>query len=112
MPTPTREVLKIDVPVIVRLAERTLTVREVLQLQAGAIVELPKNAEDELELMINNKAIGCGSAVKIGENFGIRITFIGDISTRIAALGPQQKDDLENESAEALAEALLAGQFG
>jgi len=79
--------LRLEVPLIVQLGERSLTVSEVLGLFPGAIIELPKNAEDELDLLVNNKQIGTGSAVKVGENFGIRINYLGDIKTRIAALG-------------------------
>lgn len=80
-------VLRLEVPVIVRLGERTMTVGEVLGLVPGAIIELPKNAEAELDLLVNNKPIGSGIAVKIGENFGLRITRIGNVRTRIEAMG-------------------------
>jgi flagellar motor switch protein FliN/FliY len=80
-------VLRLEVPVIVRLGERTLSVGEVLDLAPGAIIELPKNVEDELDLLVNNKQVGTGVAVKIGENFGLRITYLGDVRVRIAALG-------------------------
>jgi len=80
-------VLRLEVPVIVRLGERTMSLQEVIGLVPGAIIELPKGSEDELDLMVNNKQIGTGAAVKVGENFGIRINYIGDIRERIAALG-------------------------
>ena len=79
--------MRLEVPVIVRLGERGMSLKDVLDLAPGAIIELPKGAEDELDLMINNKQIGTGSAVKVGENFGIRINYLGDIRERIAALG-------------------------
>ncbi len=80
-------ILRLEVPVIVRVGERTMTMSEVLGLVPGAIIELHKNSEAELDLLINNKQIGTGSAVKVVENFGIRINYIGDIKARIAALG-------------------------
>lgn len=80
-------VLRLKVPVIVRLGERAMTTAEVLALVPGSIIELPKRAEEPLDLMVNNKQIGVGSAVKIGENFGIRIAMIGDAASRIRALG-------------------------
>lgn len=79
--------LRLEVPVIVRLGERTMALREVIGLAPGAIIELPKNAEAELDLLVNNKQIGTGTAVKVGENFGLRISYIGDVRARIAALG-------------------------
>jgi flagellar motor switch protein FliN/FliY len=79
--------LRLEVPVIVRLGERTMTLNEVLGLVPGAIIELPKNADEELDLLVNNKQIGTGTAVKVVENFGIRISYIGDLKARIEALG-------------------------
>ena len=58
-----------------------------MALAPGAIIELPKGADDELELMAGAKRIGCGHAVKVGENFGLRVTHIGDVEARIQALG-------------------------
>jgi flagellar motor switch protein FliN/FliY len=81
--------LRLEVPVIVRLGERTMSLNEVLGLVPGAIIELPKNAEEELDLLINNKQIGTGTAVKVVENFGIRISYIGNLKARIEALGGQ-----------------------
>jgi hypothetical protein len=39
-----------------------------------------------MELMINNKVIGVGETVKVGENFGLRITQIGDIKQIVSAM--------------------------
>jgi len=82
-----RALLKLEVPVIVILGSRALRVSDVVSFIPGAIIELPKRADEELQLMVNNKIIGTGSAVKVGENFGIRISFIGDVRQRVAALG-------------------------
>lgn len=84
-------VLRLEVPVIVRVGGRQMSLSEVVSLMPGSIIELPKNAEDELELLVNNKQIGTGTAVKVGENFGLRINYIGDVRERIEALGGAAK---------------------
>ena len=89
-PTPGSElqrILRLQVPVIVKLAERTLTFAEVMRLGPGAIIEFSKSSEEPLELLINNKAIGVGEAVKVGENFGLRNTQIGDLQEVIRSMG-------------------------
>ncbi|HOB74982.1 MAG TPA: FliM/FliN family flagellar motor C-terminal domain-containing protein [Phycisphaerae bacterium] len=83
-------ILRLVVPVIVRLAERTMPLEDIINLGTGAIIEFDKPAEAELDLMINNKCIGTGQAVKVGENFGLRITSIGSVRDRIEALGPKR----------------------
>jgi flagellar motor switch protein FliN/FliY len=80
-------ILRLSVPVIVKLAERKLLLSEVMRLGTGAIIEFLKSSDEPLELLINNKPIGVGEAVKVGENFGLRITQIGDIKQIVAALG-------------------------
>ena len=90
-PVPThtelQRILHLEVPVIVKLAERKLTLAEVMRLGAGAIIEFYKSSDEPLELLINNKPIGVGETVKVGENFGLRITQIGDVKQIIASLG-------------------------
>ena len=81
--------MRLSVPVIVKLAEPTLTMSEVMRLGTGAIIEFSKSSEQPLELLVNNKVVGQGEAVKVGENFGLRITQIGDVKQLVNALGGQ-----------------------
>ncbi len=79
-------ILSLEVPVIVKLAERKISLSEVMRLGVGAIIEFSKSSDEPLELMINNKTIGAGETVKVGENFGLRISKIGDVKATIRAL--------------------------
>lgn len=81
----TNTISRMEVPVIVQLGQRRMSMREVTGLAPGMIIELPMQVEDDLTLMVANKAIGQGSAVKVGENFGVRISYIGDVRTRLNA---------------------------
>ena len=115
MPAPIQTIHGLEVPIVVLLGERQMTVSGVMGLAPGAIVELPKSSEDELELLVNNRKIGRGTAVKLGENFGIRITAIGDPAERLEAATepisePSEEDLMSDMDAAALAEALLNGQ--
>lgn len=86
-PEQLRRILHMRVPVIVTLAERDMPVASVLQLTAGSILEFERHADAELDLLVNNKSIGLGQAVKVGENFGLRITRLGEVRDTIKALG-------------------------
>ncbi|MCH8316766.1 MAG: FliM/FliN family flagellar motor switch protein, partial [Planctomycetes bacterium] len=72
MPADIKAILQLEVPLIVQIAMRIMTVEEVTSLVPGAIIELPKPADDELELLVNNKPIGTGTAVKGGLTSGNR----------------------------------------
>ena len=86
MPADVKSIMSLDVPLIVVIGTRDMAVKEVMNLAPGAILELPKLANEELEILINNKPIGLGAAVKVGENFGVKINYVGDVKDRIKAL--------------------------
>ncbi|RMH11722.1 MAG: FliM/FliN family flagellar motor switch protein [Gammaproteobacteria bacterium] len=87
MATDVDTILKLSVPLLVMVGERKMSVEDVLSLGPGAILELERPADSDLILMVNNKTIGSGQAVKVGENFGIKITHIDSAADRITAMG-------------------------
>ncbi|MFI4897294.1 MAG: FliM/FliN family flagellar motor switch protein [Phycisphaerales bacterium JB059] len=111
MSSPIDSYAKLEVPIIVRLGAREMPVREVLALVPGSIIELPKQADEELDLLVNNRRIGTGTAVKIGENFGIRISYVGSDPERAKAAAKREHDEAEgfDPSIGDLAEKLMAG---
>ncbi len=111
MGTELQTILRLEVPLVVVLGERRMPVSEVRNFVPGTIVELPKSADEDLEVRVNNRTVGNGRAVKIGENFGVRVTFVGDPATRIHAMAEEPKEELiDGMSPEDLAAALLSGQ--
>jgi flagellar motor switch protein FliN/FliY len=110
MKTDLATILRLDVPLVVVLGERTMRLGDVRDFVPGTIVELAKSAEEDLELRINNRPIGNGRAVKIGENFGVRVTFVGDPGSRIAALGTAEETGAEADQVnpDEVAAALLS----
>ncbi len=96
MPTVLETLLTLEVPLIVQIAERVMTVDEVTSIAPGAIIELSKPADADLEIRVNNKVIGTGTAVKVGENYGVKVSYVGDLTERITAMGPTgHRDDLQ-----------------
>ena len=82
-----RRILQVQVPIIVRLADKIMPLGEIMQLQPGAIIEFSKVIGEDLDLMINNKCIGGGQAVKVGEKFGLKVTKITTLDKMILAMG-------------------------
>jgi flagellar motor switch protein FliN len=80
-------ILHISVPVSVTLAERDMPVEIILSLHAGSIIEFEKPFDSELSLRVGNREIGIGQTVKVGENFGLRITSVNTVIERIDAMG-------------------------
>ena len=80
------QILSIRVPLIVKVAQKKLTMAEILKLHIGTVIQFDQDAYQHVELMVNNSVIGLGQPVKIGENFGLMITQIGNITDTIKAL--------------------------
>ena len=87
VPAKVGRILRMRVPVIVKLAECDMPISAVLKLTGGAILEFEQSADAELSLLVNNRTIGTGQAVKVGENFGLRVTEIHSVEDTIKALG-------------------------
>ena len=80
--------LILDVPlqVTVELGRTKKTIREILDLSTGSIVELDKLAGEPVEIQINGHYLAKGEVVVIDENFGVRITEIASPAERAAHL--------------------------
>ena len=84
--TAIQSMLKLEVPVVVRLAEQKMLVGEVMKLVPGTILEFDRRCDQELDLLVNTHQIGSGVAVKVDEHFGLRVTYIGDVKQRLQSL--------------------------
>lgn len=80
--------LIMDVPlqITVELGKSRKTIREILALGPGSVVELDKLAGEPVDLLVNGKLLAKGEVVVIDENFGIRITDIISPIERVANL--------------------------
>jgi len=86
MATDLKTILNLQVPVIVQVGRRRMSLDEVLAFGPGAIIELNKEAEEELTLLVNNRPIGTGVAVKVSENFGLEVTNVGSQQEIVEAM--------------------------
>jgi flagellar motor switch protein FliN/FliY len=70
--------LILDVPLdlSVILGKSKKSIKEILSLNTGSVVELDKLTDEPLEILVNGKLIATGEVVVINENFGVRITNI------------------------------------
>lgn len=76
LPPYAKHLLKIEVPVSVRLVSKKLSVQELLELGPGAMISFDKSCDDALELTVRNQTVARGTAVKVGERFGLEIEAI------------------------------------
>ncbi len=69
-------ILDIPLQVSVELGRTKLLVKDILQLNQGAVVELTKLAGEPLDIFVNSKLVARGEAVVINEKFGVRLVDI------------------------------------
>jgi flagellar motor switch protein FliN/FliY len=74
LPSYTRSLLKIAVPVSVVLATKKESVHDVVELAPGTIIKFSKSCEESLHLFVGDQQVAEGEAVKVGDKFGFRVT--------------------------------------
>src|ERR1700753_215844 len=67
-------VLDVELNVTLRFGQRLLSLREVLDLNTGSVIELDRQVEEPVELLLEGKVIARGEAVVIDGNYGLRVT--------------------------------------
>jgi flagellar motor switch protein FliN/FliY len=65
-----------DVPLVVEaeMGRTTKSVREILKIAQGSVIELDKDQGEPVDLYVNGKLIARGEIVEIDGNYGVRIT--------------------------------------
>ncbi len=78
--------LDVDLDVTIELGRSLLSIKRILELAPGSIVELDRMAGEPVDLMVNNKVVARGEVVVIDESFGIRIVSLVSPEERIKSL--------------------------
>ncbi len=78
--------LDIDLDVSIELGRSLLSIKRILELAPGSIVELDRMAGEPVDLLVNNKVVAKGEVVVIDEAFGIRIVSLVSPEERIKSL--------------------------
>ena len=76
-------ILDVAVTLALEVGRARLSVRELLQLTPGAVVELDRLAGEPLDVLVNGVRIARGEVVVVNEKFGIRLTDVVSASERM-----------------------------
>lgn len=78
------ELLKdLQLNVYIELGRTQMQIKDVLELERGYVIELDKLASEPVDIYVNNKKIAEGEVVVIDKHFGIRITNLNEIGSRL-----------------------------
>ncbi|MCC7476322.1 MAG: FliM/FliN family flagellar motor switch protein [Pirellulales bacterium] len=70
----TRNLLAIEVPVLVTLASQRKNIRDIVGLGPGSIVKFGKTYGEPLDISAGGRIIARGEVVKVGDKFGVRVS--------------------------------------
>ena len=79
-------VLDIPVKIAMEVGSTQITIRNLLQLNQGSVIELERLAGEPLDVLVNGTLIAHGEVVVVNEKFGIRVTDVISPSERIKKL--------------------------
>ncbi|HSV32219.1 MAG TPA: flagellar motor switch phosphatase FliY [Atribacteraceae bacterium] len=79
-------IMDVSLPLVVELGKSRLSIREILDLGPGSIIELDKLAGEPADLYVHDILFARGEVVVIEENFGVRISEIVSTEDRIRSL--------------------------
>lgn len=77
-----------DIPVrmSVEVGSTTLRLAEVMNLAEGAVVELDRQADELLDIMVNGTLVARGEVVTVNGRYGIRVVEIASTDARLAGV--------------------------
>jgi len=79
-------ILDIPVSISMEVGSTAITIRNLLQLNQGSVIELDRLAGEPLDVLVNGTLIAHGEVVVVNEKFGIRMTDVISPSERIQKL--------------------------
>ncbi len=79
-------VLDIPVTIAMEIGRTKISIRNLLQLNQGSVVELDRLAGEPMDVLVNGTLVAHGEVVVVNEKFGIRLTDVISPAERIKNL--------------------------
>ncbi len=76
--------MDVELPASLRFGQRHMLLREVLELSSGAVIELDRQVNDPVELLIDGKVIARGDLVVVDGAYGIRVSQVASPAHRVS----------------------------
>ena len=76
-------ILDVNVRLSLEIGRTQITIRELLKLAPGSIVEVERPAGDPLDVMVNGRLVAHGEVVMVNDRYGVRFTeAVGGVERR------------------------------
>ena len=74
----------VDVKLTVEIGSTQLSLRELLALSESSVIELDRQANELLDVLVNGTLIGRGEVVTVGDRSGVRMTELVSPDKRVS----------------------------
>ena len=76
-------ILDVNVRLSLEIGRTQMTIRELLKLAPGSVVEFERPAGDPLDVLVNDRLVAHGEVVMVNDRYGVRFTeAIGAVERR------------------------------
>lgn len=79
-------ILDIPVTISMEIGRTMISIRNLLQLSQGSVVELDRLAGEPMDVLVNGTLVAHGEVVVVNEKFGIRLTDVVSPAERVKKL--------------------------
>jgi flagellar motor switch protein FliN/FliY len=86
MPDNLELILDIDMPLTVRFGEAVVSIEALSKLGPGSLVELSRQPDDPVDVLINGRLVARGEVVVVAGNYGVRVTQVVSADERMRTL--------------------------
>ncbi len=69
-----------------RFGQRELLLKEILELSPGSVLELDREVDEPVDLLLGRKVIARGEVVIVDGNYGLRVTEVASPAEKLACL--------------------------
>lgn len=79
-------VMDVPVNVALRVGKAEISIRQLISLVEGSVIELDRDATDPMDVLVNDTLVARGEIVVVDEKFGVRLTDVVSPNERIDTL--------------------------
>lgn len=72
--------MEVELALTLRFGSRLILLREVLDLNPGAVVELDRKVEEPVDVLLDGRLVARGEVVVLNGNYGVRVTEVAPVS--------------------------------
>jgi flagellar motor switch protein FliN/FliY len=79
-------ILDIDLPLVVRFGRTEMPLRTLARMGPGTLIDLGRNADDPVEVLVSNRVVARGEVVIVSGNYGVRVTDVVSPRERVRSM--------------------------